>query len=643
MPFFQTGNTGWDQGLNGLAGSLFPDPSKQAQAGYYGAETAQAIIKSRQMQDQMTQAKTLTDLFTPGATPGVPPGQPGQPPAAPVAPPAPPPLASDPSVPMALPGPAPVAPPAASQPPGGGVKMSPPAAANGSPAPVALNLPYLVAMGARAGWDPNVIANLGRAWVNEQIKSGAMDQNTGLRFLSGAGDSAPLNAQTQITTTGMNNRTQITTTGMNNRNALELKGMDPQQTYNEADPLHPNITPLSKIVAPGAPGFQAPNVPQATEDAKPIVVVTPSGQRITTTVGALRANPAMGRPENAADQQPMTTAVGPDKTPTVTSTGQATTRGDAPYDPKQSEYDKQNISIVTPNGEVRTTTEGELRANPNLGRRYDPVVDGGLVQSKDANGRAVFTLTRNAAGQPAAQQSTDAAAADVTSRVGTATEQGDTGLASKIVEGAQAGQSAIAPKTRLTPQEDSVIEKLLDDTVAKTYPPESGMNLTQNKDPAALSPADRAEATRRINDRMIRDPHYRANPAAAVDAVIQEMQKDGTIPAKADRRVGFIQGNNPNVTGGKVPRFIVQNPARPGAATPSLTDTVAPRPGTPAASAVPAPAPTPAAPPGPLPAGALSPAPSGAPEGQVLQLKGGGGTGVVRGGFVYPAPGSAAR
>ena len=67
MPAFSTGNTAWDQGLGNLSGALFPDPSKVAQAGYYGAEQRKAQLESSKIRDQMARqqvadqaANTLT-------------------------------------------------------------------------------------------------------------------------------------------------------------------------------------------------------------------------------------------------------------------------------------------------------------------------------------------------------------------------------------------------------------------------------------------------------------------------------------------------------------------------------------------------------------------------------------------------------
>jgi hypothetical protein len=68
MPMFNTGNAQWDQGLNTLGGALFPDPSKVAQAGYYGAEARKAQIDAAKLQEQMAYRHRL-DIMSGGTQP----------------------------------------------------------------------------------------------------------------------------------------------------------------------------------------------------------------------------------------------------------------------------------------------------------------------------------------------------------------------------------------------------------------------------------------------------------------------------------------------------------------------------------------------------------------------------------------------
>jgi hypothetical protein len=596
MPMFATGNTGWDQGLNTLAGSLFPDPSKQAQAGYYGAETANALIKGYQTRDQMGQQRYLQDLMArggvgptaipgPAAPPGpeAPPGlviPQGGPPggggggAAPPAP-GPQPLAITPTgLPPAGPAPPgtpspgppaavlpsllastvagggtgqppvpPTAQPAAPPQQGGGVRQSPPAQANGSPTPPMVNLPYLMATAARAGMDPNVVKLLGTSWINGQIQSGAMDKATGERFLSGAGDSAPLQATTSITTTGMNNATSIRTTEMNNATTL------------------------------AQPGAQAAAT-QSLEDAKTVTVVLPDGRRVGMKMGDYRKDPSVGRVENVNDQG-TTTTVGPDNQPVITPNTQAP--GKTPYESTQAAHDKNNISIVTPQGEVITTTEGGLRANPALGRKYDPQVDGALVQVLDpATGKTVFRLAARAPGAQVAPKSTDELGAQGGARI---TQQTETNPAAApgVTEAVQAGTVGTTGKTPLTPDQELRISGMVDQTVQQMYPVPSGMHLSRSTAPRALDAATKAEVMSRVRDLAVRDPKYRADPAGAVPIVLEQMRSQGILPKDVDSSIGYLSQSSPDLTGGKDPRYLVHgnlSGAKPPAGTPTLSGTV---------------------------------------------------------------------
>ena len=63
MPMFNTGNAEWDQGFNTLASGLFPDPSKVAQAGYYGAEARKAQFDATRTQEQMAAGHGIASML----------------------------------------------------------------------------------------------------------------------------------------------------------------------------------------------------------------------------------------------------------------------------------------------------------------------------------------------------------------------------------------------------------------------------------------------------------------------------------------------------------------------------------------------------------------------------------------------------
>jgi hypothetical protein len=78
-PQFNTGLSSMTQGLGSLSSALFPDPSKIAQAGYYGAETRAARVKAQQGINQMNTAPyALSMALHPGGPTPQPSYQPSQ-------------------------------------------------------------------------------------------------------------------------------------------------------------------------------------------------------------------------------------------------------------------------------------------------------------------------------------------------------------------------------------------------------------------------------------------------------------------------------------------------------------------------------------------------------------------------------------
>ena len=59
----KTGYEDWDQNLKTLGGALFPDPSKQAHAYYYGTEARNALLKSAQTQESLAAGHRLTGMI----------------------------------------------------------------------------------------------------------------------------------------------------------------------------------------------------------------------------------------------------------------------------------------------------------------------------------------------------------------------------------------------------------------------------------------------------------------------------------------------------------------------------------------------------------------------------------------------------
>jgi hypothetical protein len=690
---FATGNPGWDQGLNSLAGSLFPDPSKQAQAGYYGAETAKTLLDADRLRNEQAYRDKLAaqyniGLTTPAPAPATapPPPAPGAgqpPPLANTVAPGPQPLAITPTgLPPAgpappdtpSPGPPSAVTPAALNAPGpmpaprtAPVSTQPPASTSMASGGVAtMSIPQLLALAFLGGTHAPEASLLARAELNQRVRTGqvANDPATINRELSGLGDSQPLQSATTITTTGMNNANTLANTRLMGQNQINLRNMDPVQVDDPNNPGHPLLVPPTQVQQGG---FHAPNVTQAADDRTPMTVIAPNGTRIPTTKGEWLKNPAMGRPENQYDQQPVTVQPpappgGPAPPPAMTSTGQATATGQTPYEPAQAQHDKNNISIVTPQGEVVTTTEGGLRANPGLGRRYDPAVDGALVASVDpVTHHTIWRLSRNAEGTRVGPQTTDQGNAQAGNRIAGLAEEGSP-LTDTVTDAFQRSQQAQVPRQTITPEQQERITNLSTQHFQEMYPVPSGSHINTSTKPVVPR-----EDMRALHDNIARQlelTSFRNNPAAAATRAWDMMREAKILDDPTTARnvgVGLRVNEDPRLTGGDEPNLIVggnmanvKNLVWPGggprAAPPgfrppqptseptpgpkSLVDTVAPKTAGPRAPT------TPPVNPMAVPPGAVGVAPAGAADGTSLRAKNGT-NGVVRGGFVFPAPGTA--
>jgi hypothetical protein len=72
MPTFDTGNAQWDQGLGSLANSLFPDPSRIAQAGYLGAQARKTQMEADKMRVERNALRLLPSQHVWGTSPNPP-------------------------------------------------------------------------------------------------------------------------------------------------------------------------------------------------------------------------------------------------------------------------------------------------------------------------------------------------------------------------------------------------------------------------------------------------------------------------------------------------------------------------------------------------------------------------------------------
>jgi hypothetical protein len=639
MPVFATGNAGWDQGLNSLAGSLFPDPSKQAQAGLYGAETGQALVKSYQLRDQMAEQRRLQDLMAGGgpivgpAAPGGPPTPPGATPVIPYTSPTPAPsLAATvaPGVPPSAPNPAaaltpgtgtdggptrPDAPPSLAG--GGGTPQAPPAQANGQPVSPQMSLPYLMVTAARAGIDPNVVKLLGTSWINEQMRLGKMDAATGNRFLSGAGDPTPLTSATQITTTGMNNATTLEQTRIQGANTVRNTQEQGAQT-------------------------------RQTTDAE-LMQVVPKGQTtpVQVTKGYIKAHPDQfdaydsARAIQGDKLGPMSSVPGDTTAPPV-MVPQREQAERTPYDEAQAREDAKPMVVIAPDGKTFIpTTVGAYRRNPAMGKPAN-AEDEKYINASPTPGAPTQRMPQGvvAGGQPL-PATAEQLMAERAARLAGAVETDQPDLAGTITEGTRAGQELLGSRTVLTPEQDKVAKQMGATHFASVmYPAGSGWSPLSSTAPAVPSQADQAYHDNLV--RLLQRGPYARNPADAEIEAWNMMRRQGILKDKPEvRKVGI------NPTGayvdvvrtpdGKGQRLVVHgdysNIPKDAQGNPIVQGVGGPR--TPQATGQ-----APVAGAGAPPPGALSPAPAGMPNGKILYQRDGS-QGVVRDGWVF-SPAAAA-
>ena len=274
-------------GVKNLQEGLFPDPSKFASAGYYGAKTREAQMDANLKADQMNARYRLWQTVN-GQNPGggyapapyvgqsgplmwTPPGQPGggalgggttlggmvsgaQPPAimdpqrsanfventttsggaapppvsppAPGAPPAPNTTGSDGSVPKTDPQ-LPLH-PGSVTPPGGGQKQSGPAGPNGAPASKALNLGQLMALAVQSGMDAGQAKGFISGYIAELYQTGRIDRQTMTELNAQLGEGI---IYKEDAATG---RTVLEQQGQDRRNAATIAGQQKVEEIKQA-------------------------------------------------------------------------------------------------------------------------------------------------------------------------------------------------------------------------------------------------------------------------------------------------------------------------------------------------------------------------------------------------------------------------
>ena len=700
MPLFATGNTSWDQGLNSLAGSLFPDPSKVAQAGYYGAETGKAQLDAAKLRDQQTAREGLSNLFAP----------PGQPPQAdptagtPTDVPGPTPLA-------VAPGPAPTPPtpgtdgnppppdpslslggtgtlhPGSYNPQGGPPTYAPPASQNGTPSPPVMTLPQIVAMGARAGYDANTIHALGAAWVTREMAAGRIDHVTGATMLTGLADPTVYSEDAATGRNAATNATTLANTRLVEGGATTRTGMAPQTVLNPIT-HQPEDVPLATVIT-GVPnpagGPNLPYQPYSTTEAGAL-------ERQNQTPGTV-IDPNTNLPVVRPQGQIIKGAPQPD----------GTTVPYQPYNQQQQTADAVPQSIVLPNGMITTATPAQLRANPNMGR----IASTADLESVQVMGRGgqIITIPRataqamglavigaaaggapptagappapgappaaappgtttappgTAAAPPApgappgaapgtglpsslasvftpVPQTTDQGAAQTSTRIAGAVEAGDQPGAERIAKGATAAKTALTPPPVVTPPQAIVLNRFEQDAWNRRFPPPASTGFMGRFSDAQATPDPEEGARFKALEEQMRTGPLANNPQALADAVLDRMQKEGDIPSTQDFSASRNTGILPNSWTSRAGDFTTVTDAR-GVTHPAI---MVHRPGGGTAPASTTTAPTPAPTPAPTTLSPKPPVPGAvpAPPGVAegsVAVNKQGGQGIVRNGWIIP-------
>ena len=672
MPMFNTGNSQWDQGLNTLASGLFPDPSKVAQAGYYGAEMRNAQIGAAQKMDQMAALHRFGMMAGGDVNPGAPtyapapgPNMPmvmrdpyasgSQPPAstpplsatvapAPAAAPA---AAAAPAPVAAAPAPVPTAAPVPSATPAPVAPASTTAAPPAGPAPTLVDALTTGTPPATSPDAPGTPSSSNATGSNGTVPTG--DHSAGLLHpgsittpdggVKTSGPAAPDGSPARPAVTLAQYVAAAVMGGMDANQArlqgsamlatLYQRGIIDRDTYHQmlggAGEPSMGVADTQAASAARVAGIQAAsaanvaNITQTGETTRtgmPLQdIVDPNNPtQITRVPLAQLQGPGGVRSYNpnavSTAVAPVTTQAGPNAPVLSTPTFQA-------------QKDKTPLYQPTTLGAVGTYIDPK---NPTqlLPRTFEQAQQLGLVEA------------------PKTMEGWTALAASASAN------EPDPAKAQAIRDKVMAFATAAAPKptdANESVRNSNIIDRQLQAQMpVPTIPLSQGGGMNTNTLPAGSSP-ETAVTLQNLTDQYFTrspDPSIRGNRVAAANAAIQQLIKQGYIDPNQSRAGSLAPGSitattiqkpvfNKNGTIEQVPHFRVdikdpktgkvygagQAPTVPMAtAPPSLSSTVA-------GSNTP-------------PAGALGPAPEGAADGTTGTTSTGQ-RGVVRGGWVYPA------
>jgi len=387
-------------------------------------------------------------------------------------------------------------------PAGGGVKMSGPAAPDGSPAPTAFNLGQFVALGVMKGMPAADAMTVARGVVANWVKTGQMDQQHADDMLADLGETAMRVANIQQT--GATTRTGMEVAGRRDVAGIEVAGREKvagmPTTFVADDPTDPtkgHYLPLAQQQVPGGVSSYAP---------------------AATTAGAAPVTTQPGGPGTPTYSTPTATAQKnqtPLYQPVTEEAGAAAAR-------QMAGINNAQVEVVDPNSPTKTTVTTFADAKAR-GLQLTP-------KGQDAFGAMVQSAIVNAKTPEERQQIIDAAS------------------------------TAAAANKPPDANEDYHRQLLFDNEFTKAYPlPDKASYGTELALPG-LAPEDENRIRNRADFlfNYSTDRTLRGNYSNAAARAIEEAKQNGQLPTPEELNAqrgqgglrtifGDVAGARPNV------------------------------------------------------------------------------------------------
>jgi len=298
---------------------------------------------------------------------------------------------------------------------GGGRQYAPAAQSNGAPAPVPINLGSLMALGAYAGQDANVIKQGGQAYIASAFDHGVIPWNTATQLSGLTGNNAPYESdqatgRTRISEAGATTREGMRQAGETTRTGMTIGGEnfragqtpevsvgpDGKLVYTTRGAIVPGQTPafapqqyasdsaraaaMDKVVntyqldANGNPDASKPTIPMSLRDAvAKKAAITPESMEVVkgTLGGAALTAPQPGPTGSLADTIAGTGAAG--QPPATANEAYQTLQGrekviESTYAPSERGMNRTEAAASTPQAQYAVNDYADYlrRQNPRM-------------------------------------------------------------------------------------------------------------------------------------------------------------------------------------------------------------------------------------------------------------------------------------